>query len=202
MDSRCRCRNHLIFTPADLGCVSVAVHQEGSCKTLCSGLIWRGGAAVQPSLPLTESTLHFQPPLQEHFLCSGGLIHLLFVYSATPPQPQIKAIAQRRRCIIVGFVSRNSLSVSWLLCYCDAADGGSVVVRRGEAKKSGKVLTWSHSTEVKTVTVRERKSFNIKLCIHAAELRTLRRHRIESSLLCKVKLDISTFVAAEGAPKC
>lgn len=68
-------------------------------------------------------------------------------------------------------------------------------------KKSGKVLTWSRSAEVKTVTVRKRKSLKIKLCIHAAELRTLRWHRIESSLLCKGKLDISTFVAAEGAQK-
>lgn len=45
----------------------------------------------------------------------------------------------------------------------------------------------------------KKKSLEIKLCIHGAELRILRWHHIESFLLCKVKLDILMFVAVEGA---
>lgn len=93
----------------------------------------------------------------------GDVIHLLFVYSATPPGPQIKAITRRRRRIIVGFVSHNSLSVTWLLCYCDAADGGWKVVRweggrerkagrcwRGVAAQKSRLLQWGKENRWKS----------------------------------------------------
>lgn len=98
MDSRRRRTGALIFTPADLGFVSVALHQEGGGGVLPNALMGSylesRRAAAQPSLPLTDAALQVQPLLQERILCTGWRDSSpFFVYSATPPRPQIKAIA-------------------------------------------------------------------------------------------------------------
>lgn len=164
------------------------------------------GAAIttfdrnRPSFPATAGAAGAHPVQRA---AAAWFISLLFTrwrhtdYKSKPSH-------RRPRLIIVVFDSHNSPSASLVIVLLSRCWRGLKVlpVGGGVDGKSGKEMTRSPRSKVKTVTVRKRKSLKIKLCIHAAELRSLRWHRIESSLLCKVKLDISTFVAAEGAQKC
>lgn len=90
-------------------------------------------AVVQPSLPLTETSLHFQTP---HILCSGGaaawFISLLFSRRRHPAHKS-KSSHRRQRRITVGFVSRHSASLAsvWLWRCQTGIEGGLKEKRKG-----------------------------------------------------------------------
>lgn len=123
------------------------------------------------------------------------MIHLL-LFTARCFSYHKSHSSHKQSRIIVRFVLHNSLKVSLVIvfaCWLTSQKGAGGEKRAGRGWRVACV-----EVEIVTAT-KKKKSLEIKLCIHGAELRILRWHHIESFLLCKVKLDILMFVAVEGA---
>lgn len=136
MDSRRRRTSALIFTPADLGYVSVALRLA---KRFVGSYLESRRAAAQPSLPLTDAALQFQPLPQEGILCTGWCdsspFFCLLDDDAPPTNQSHRTLLQRRR-IIVGFVSHNSPSVILAIVFlCRRRRRGMEGASGGEAEK-------------------------------------------------------------------